>query len=91
MIDQVNAWIAADIPVIKTIHEKEEALKMVGGSVFADRYPDQVSVYTIAGASQEICVGPHVAHTGEIGPVKIEKEKAVSAGVRRIYLVKANL
>ena len=91
VIDQVNAWIAADIPVIKTIHEKEEALKMVGGSVFADRYPDQVSVYTIAGASQEICVGPHVAHTGEIGTVKIEKEKAVSAGVRRIYLVKAAL
>ncbi|MDO5561404.1 MAG: alanine--tRNA ligase [bacterium] len=87
--DQINAWIKADLPVKKTMHNKEEALKMVGGSVFADRYPDQVSVYTIEGASQEICVGPHVEHTGEIGPVKIAKEKSVSAGVRRLYLLKA--
>ncbi len=88
VMDQVNAWIEADIPVEKTFHTKEDALKIVGGSVFADRYPDQVSVYAIKGASQEICVGPHVTHTGEIGRVKIEKEKSVSAGVRRIYLVK---
>ena len=90
VVEQVNAWITAKIPVVKTFHDKEEALKMVGGSVFADRYPDKVSVYTIDGASQEICVGPHVKNTAEIGPVKIEKEKSVSAGVRRIYLVKVN-
>ena len=87
--DQVNAWIKADLPVKKTMHAKVEALEIVGGSVFADRYPDQVSIYTIEGASQEICVGPHVAHTGEIGKIKIAKEKSVSAGVRRLYLVKA--
>lgn len=86
---QINDWIKADLPVTKQILEKEEALALVGGSLFADRYPEQVSVYQIDTASQEICIGPHVTHTGEIGAIKIKKQESVSAGVRRLYLIKA--
>ncbi len=86
VIDQVNAWIAADLEVCKTFHPKAEALELVGGSVFADRYPDQVSVYTIPTASQEICIGPHVERTSAIPPLKLAKEKGISQGVRRLYL-----
>ncbi len=89
VIDQVNAWIKADLPVKKNFYPKAEALARVGGSVFADRYPDQVSIYQIEGVSEEICIGPHVSQTGEIGLLALQKEKSVSVGIRRLYLVRA--
>lgn len=92
----VNQWIAADLPVTQATMLKTEALKSGAMAFFAERYPDEVSVYTIgqnpAGSagegwvSRELCGGPHVQHTGEIGPISIIKEQAVSAGVRRIYM-----
>jgi alanyl-tRNA synthetase len=60
---------------------------------FRDKYPDKVSVYTIGQDvnsgffSKELCGGPHVNSTGEIGPVTIKKEEAVGAGIRRVYIV----
>ena len=51
---------------------------------FKNKYPETVKVYSIGGFSKEVCGGPHVTHTHEVGQVKIAKEEAVSAGVRRI-------
>ncbi len=91
--DQVNAWIKADLPVTKAILPKQQALTLVGGSVFAERYPDQVSVYTIGDAaspaSREICVGPHVEHTGQIPQIVLRKQQSAGSGVRRLYLYPA--
>ena len=83
---QVNAWIEADLPVSCQTYDKQAALQLVGGSVFADRYPDRVTVYQVGDVSQEICVGPHVSHTGEIGRIKITKQQSAGSGVRRLYV-----
>lgn len=87
---QVNEWIKADLPVSKQELPKTEALALVGGSVFADRYPDRVSVYQIGDVSTEICVGPHVTHTAEIGAVKVCKQQSAGSGVRRLYIYPVN-
>ncbi len=89
---QINEWIQADLPVTKQIMQKQEALDSGAIAFFIEKYPDEVSVYTIGKdpktdwISKELCGGPHVEHTGVIGPVSIYKEEAVSAGVRRIYI-----
>ncbi|MBQ6154486.1 alanine--tRNA ligase, partial [bacterium] len=83
---QINTWIDADLTVKRLEMPKDQALELVGGSVFADRYPDQVSVYQIEDASIEICVGPHVTHTGEIGHIKLTKQQSAGSGLRRIYI-----
>jgi len=89
---QINAWIKADLPVTKQMMEKQAALQSGAIAFFIEKYPDEVSVYTIGKdpsndwVSKELCGGPHVGHTGEIGGVKITKEQAVSAGVRRMYV-----
>lgn len=89
----INDWIHADLPVTKQVMQKTEALKSGAIAFFIEKYPDEVSVYTIGmdpkdeWISKEFCGGPHVEHTGQIGPIKIQKEQAVSAGIRRIYLV----
>jgi len=62
-----------------------EAARQTGAiGLFDDRYGHEVSVYTIGDVSKELCSGPHVANTREIGRFKIEKEQAVGAGVRRV-------
>jgi alanyl-tRNA synthetase len=83
---QINEWIKADIPVCCSEHAKDEALALVGGSVFADRYPERVSVYTMGEASREICVGPHVERTGVLPLVRLAKQQSAGAGVRRVYV-----
>jgi alanyl-tRNA synthetase len=92
--DQVNAWIEADLPVSKKEMSKTDALASGAIAFFVEKYPDQVTVYSIGAAgteiSREFCGGPHVKSTGEIGPIKIFKEKAASAGVRRFYAKLAN-
>ena len=65
--------------------EEAKALNAVG--VFESKYGERVKVYSVGDFSKEICGGPHVTHTGEIGHYKIEKEEASSAGVRRIRAV----
>lgn len=88
---QVNNWIKEDLPVTKQVLEKQTALNSGAIAFFIEKYPDQVSVYTIGKdpennwISKEFCGGPHVAHTGEIGPIRLTKEQAVSAGIRRLY------
>ena len=85
--DLVNEWIEQDLPVIIQTMKKDDAVKSGAECMFIEKYPDEVTVYTIGEVSKEICGGPHVTHTGELGHFKIKKEEASSAGVRRIKAV----
>ena len=85
--DLVNQWIKEDLPVTVEEMSKEEAIKSGAECMFIEKYPDVVTVYSIGTVSKELCGGPHVKHTGEIGTFKIKKEEASSAGIRRIKAV----
>lgn len=85
--DLVNEYIKMAIPVEKLEMPKEEAIKMGAECEFIERYPDIVTVYKIGDVSTEICGGPHVSSTSELGKFKIKKEESSSAGVRRIKAV----
>ena len=85
--DMVNEAIVRDLPV----HFEEKSVpdaKAAGAiGLFEDRYGDKVKVYVVGDYSMEICGGPHVRHTAQVGRFKIQKEEASSAGVRRIKAV----
>lgn len=83
----VNEWIHAGIPVDCTEMKKEEAIKSGAECMFIEKYPDIVTVYSIGDISKELCGGPHVKNTSELGNFKIKKEEASSAGVRRIKAI----
>lgn len=83
----VNKWIKEGLPVTKTEMTKEEAIKSGAECMFIEKYPDIVTVYNIGDVSSELCGGPHVKNTNELGTFKIKKEEASSAGVRRIKAV----
>ena len=85
--DLVNEYIKMAIPVEKLEMKKEDALKMGAEAMFIDKYGDIVSVYKIGDVSLELCGGPHVKNTRELGHFKIKKEEASSAGVRRIKAI----
>jgi len=83
----VNKYIEMAIPVEKLEMKKEEALSMGAEAMFIDKYGDIVTVYKIGNISIELCGGPHVKNTSELGKFKIKKEEASSAGVRRIKAI----
>jgi len=83
----VNEYIKMAIPVEKLEMKKEEALALGAEAMFIDKYGDIVSVYKIGEVSMELCGGPHVSNTSELGQFKIKKEEASSAGVRRIKAI----
>ena len=85
--DLVNKWIEEDLPVTKKEMSKEEAIKSGAECMFIEKYPDIVTVYSIGDVSKELCGGPHVNNTSELGHFKIKKEEASSAGVRRIKAI----
>jgi len=85
--DIVNQKIAEDIPVVRKETTVEEAKKIGAEAQFINKYGDKVTLYSIGDYSQELCGGPHVKRTGEIGKFKITKEESSSAGVRRIRAV----
>ena len=85
--DLVNEYIKMAIPVEKLEMKKEDALKMGAEAMFIDKYGEIVSVYKIGDVSLELCGGPHVKNTSELGHFKIKKEEASSAGVRRIKAI----
>ena len=85
--DIVNEWIKEDLPVTYTQMSKEEAIKIGAECMFIERYPDIVTVYSIGNISKELCGGPHVKSTGELGHFKIKKEEASSSGIRRIKAI----
>ena len=80
----VNKWIDEGLTVTKEEMSKDEAIKSGAECMFIERYPDVVTVYKIGDVSAELCGGPHVSNTKEIPHIKIKKEEACSAGVRRI-------
>ena len=83
----VNEWINAGLEVVSCEMSKEEAIKSGAECMFIEKYPDIVTVYSIGEVSKELCGGPHVKNTKELGKFKIKKEEASSAGVRRIKAV----
>ena len=85
--DLVNKWIEEGIDVIVTEMKKEDAIKSGAECMFIEKYPDMVTVYTIGEVSKELCGGPHVKNTKELGHFKIKKEEASSSGVRRIKAI----
>ena len=87
----VNEWISAGIDVNCRMTTVEEAKAEGAMALFGAKYGDQVSLYSIGDVSKEICCGPHVANTSELGSFKIKKEQSSSAGVRRIKAVIGNM
>ena len=87
----VNEWIQQGIEVTKKMTTVEEAKAEGAMALFGAKYGDQVSLYSIGDVSKEICCGPHVQNTKELGSFKIKKEEASSAGVRRIKAVIGNM
>ena len=88
--DIVNEKINEDLPVTMEVMPLDQAKAEGARALFVNKYGEQVKVYTIGRDpkkdwySKEVCGGPHVQHTAQIGKFKIEKEQSSSAGVRRI-------
>ena len=85
--DLVNEWINEGLDVRVREMKKEDAIKSGAECMFIEKYPDIVTVYSIGDVSKELCGGPHVKNTSELGHFKIKKEEASSAGVRRIKAI----
>ena len=85
--DLVNKWINDGLDVRVEEMAKEDAIKSGAECMFIEKYPDIVTVYSIGDVSKELCGGPHVKNTSELGHFKIKKEEASSAGVRRIKAI----
>lgn len=88
--DMINAQIKKALPVSYEIMTLDEARKEGALAFFGEKYAEKVKVYTIGDPkgewfSKEVCGGPHVENTSELGHVRIIKEEAASAGIRRIY------
>lgn len=85
--DLVNEWIKEAIPVEHLEMKKDDAIKMGAEAMFIEKYGDIVSVYKIGDVSIELCGGPHVSNTSELGHFKIKKEESSSSGIRRIKAI----
>ena len=83
----VNKAIDDNLEVSKASMTLDEAKKSGAIGIFDEKYGDEVTVYEVKGFSKEICGGPHVTNTSEIGRFAIKKEEASSAGIRRIKAV----
>jgi alanyl-tRNA synthetase len=83
----VNEQIERDLPVTFTEMTLEEARDSGAIALFGDKYDEVVKVYSMGDFSREVCGGPHVASTGELGKFRILKEQSSSQGVRRIKAV----
>jgi len=83
----VNEQIQRDLIVTCEEMSYDDAKQTGAIGLFTDKYGDKVKVYTIGDFSKEICGGPHVTHTGDMGKFKIKKEESSSSGIRRIKAV----
>ncbi len=86
----VNAQIERDLPVTMEVMSLEQAKAAGAIALFGEKYEEKVKVYTAGDFSKEVCGGPHVQRTGELGRFIIQKEQSSSAGVRRIRAVLEN-
>ena len=84
--DLVNQWINADMPVAHEEMDIESAKSRGAMALFGEKYGDTVRVITAGDVSCELCGGTHVYHTGEIIKARINKEKSISSGIRRITM-----
>ena len=85
--DIVNGVIKRDLPVSYKTMTIEQAKEAGAIALFEGKYGEQVKVYSIGDFSKEVCGGPHVERTGNMGHFKIQKEQSSSAGVRRIRAI----
>jgi len=85
--DLINKKISEGLKVTREEMSLKGAIDSGAQGEFGVKYPEIVSVYTIDKFSKEICTGPHVSNTKEIGHFKIIKEESVAAGIRRIKAV----
>jgi alanyl-tRNA synthetase len=83
----VNGQIARSLPVSFEVMTLDQARESGATALFGERYGEKVKVYTMGDFSKEVCGGPHVENTRELGGFKIQKEQSSSAGVRRIRAV----
>jgi len=90
-IKAIEDWINDKIKQKINVERKEmpfkKAVESGAGHLAQAKYPDIVSVYSIGDISKEVCTGPHVSNTSELGKFKITKEEASSAGIRRIKAI----
>lgn len=84
--DLVNQWIAADMPVTHEEMSLDAAKEKGATALFNEKYGDTVKVITAGDVSCELCGGTHVYHTGEILRARVNKEKSISSGIRRITM-----
>ncbi len=84
--DLINKWIAADMPVLHEEMSMDDAVKRGAMALFGEKYGDTVKVITAGDVSCELCGGTHIYHTGEIIKARINKEKSISSGIRRITM-----
>ena len=82
----VNQWIDADMTVLHEEMPIDAAKKRGAMALFGEKYGDTVRVITAGDVSCELCGGTHIDHTGEIIRAKINKEKSISSGIRRITM-----
>ena len=82
----INEKIAADLLVTQKEMAYDEAIKTGALAFFKEKYPAKVTVYHIGDYSRELCGGPHVARTSEIGKIKIVKQESPGSSLRRVYL-----
>ena len=71
----VNKIIDQDLPVTFEVMSPEEAQKKGALGFFGEKYSEQVKVYSVGEVSKEICSGPHVSRTSELGKFQITKQK----------------
>ena len=87
----VNQQIKAKLDISKEIIPFSEAQKQGAIAFFGNKYPEIVSVYTVGPKdnyfSKEVCTGPHVTNTDELGIFEIIKEESAGLGKRRIYAI----
>ncbi len=87
----IATWISQELPVTAEVLPKAAALAAGAIAFFVEKYPDEVTVYTIGNdshtdwISKELCGGPHVSNTREIGSLQLSKEQSAGAGIRRVY------
>ena len=93
--DLINQKIKEDLPIKRVQMPKEKALSEGALAFFPEKYPDITSVYIIGKNgtffSKELCGGPHVDSTGEIGHVRITKQEKIGSGLVRIYIQKERI
>jgi alanyl-tRNA synthetase len=83
----VNEQIAHDLPVTVEVMPLSQAVDSGALAFFGEKYGNQVKVYTIGDFSREVCGGPHVRQTGELGRFRIAKQESIGRGVRRLRAV----